>query len=94
MPPKTMVTKDFLRQVLKEDKKLLKMTNVKFINVPKYDELSVTNLMPKVAGNAEFMAYMPDKLPKGKQIGRDYFMNVFNTLYQEHMKRIVEHANS
>ena len=35
------------------------MTNVKFINVPKYDELSVTNLMPKVKDNAEFMAYMP-----------------------------------
>jgi hypothetical protein len=36
-----MVNKDFLKQILREEKKLLKMSEVKMVCMPKYDELSV-----------------------------------------------------
>ena len=39
-----MVNKDFLRQILMEEKQLLPMSAVKSVNVPAYDELSVRNL--------------------------------------------------
>jgi len=41
-----MLTKDFLRQILSEEKRLLKVSAVRKINVPRYDEISVKNLLP------------------------------------------------
>ena len=41
VPPNKMVNKDFIKQVLTENKKLLPLTEVKYVNMPRYDELSV-----------------------------------------------------
>ena len=43
-----MITKDFIRQVLAAEKELLKMSELRQVNVPKYDELSVKNLFPNL----------------------------------------------
>ena len=55
LPPEIMMTKDFLRSVLKEKKKLMKLSDVKFISVPKYDELSVKTLFPHMKNDSVFM---------------------------------------
>ena len=88
-----MINKDFLKQILNNDKKLLPLKDVKWINPPKYDEISVSNLFPKVVDNPEFMAYMPNHLPKGKFPDRAYFFNVLNTLYEEKVQQMIAHAN-
>ena len=41
-----MVNKDFLKQVFRDEKKLLPLTDVKYVNVPQYDELSVKKFWP------------------------------------------------
>ena len=41
-----MYNKEFLRQVLVEDKDLLELKNVKFRHIPVYDELSVKKFWP------------------------------------------------
>ena len=41
MMPYHMCTKDFLKQVLKGEKNMLKMNEVRFVNVPSFDEISV-----------------------------------------------------
>ena len=46
LPDDTMFNKDFLRQVLAEEKELFEIHNVRFINVPHYDEVSVKRLWP------------------------------------------------
>ena len=43
-----MINKDFLKQVFSEEKKLLEISKVKFINVPHYDELSVKRFWPRM----------------------------------------------
>jgi hypothetical protein len=43
-----MVNKDFLKQVLAEDKELLQIKDVRFVNVPMYDELAVKRLWPEM----------------------------------------------
>ena len=48
VPPEKMINKDFLKQVFSEEKKLLEISNVKFINVPHYDELSVKRFWPRM----------------------------------------------
>ena len=44
MPPEKQINKDFMRQVLTGEKKLMKKNQVDYIHVPAYDELSVKNL--------------------------------------------------
>ena len=41
-----MVNKDFLKLVLTEEKALLQLDQVKYVNVPHYDELSVKKFWP------------------------------------------------
>jgi len=41
-----MVNKDFLKQILCEEKMLLPLKDLVAVNVPIYDELSVKNLWP------------------------------------------------
>ena len=89
-----MVNKDFLKQVFVHEKKLLKLSEVKFKHVPLYDELSVVKLWPLMQEDKEFMQFMPSKLCKGRIPDRDYFFNVLNTINEEYVQRLVEHANS
>jgi hypothetical protein len=68
------------------------MRDVKWVNVPQYDELSVKRLWPEMIGYPEFKRYMPDKLPKGRQIDRQYFFNVMMTLSPEYTGNLIQHA--
>ena len=43
-----MINKDFLKQVLTEEKELLLIKDVRFINVPMYDELAVKRVWPEM----------------------------------------------
>ena len=49
MLPYKMVTKDFLKDVLMGKKKLLKMSEVRFINPPLFDEIAVKHLYDDVS---------------------------------------------
>ena len=44
MLPYKMVTREYLKDVLQGKKKLLKMSEVRFINAPLFDEIAVKNL--------------------------------------------------
>ena len=48
LPDDTMFNKDFLKLVLADEKKLMPINEVRFINVPHYDEVSVKRLWPKM----------------------------------------------
>ena len=87
-----MYNKDFLKAVLSGGKYLFKLKDVKFINVPLYDELSVVALWPPMQKDVEFMRYMPSKLPKGRIPDREYFFNVLNTLKEGYVTSLLEHA--
>ena len=87
-----MITKDFLRQLFRGEKKLLPLRDVRSTAVPKYDELGVVSLTAQMKEDAHFQAYFPDKLPKGRNPGREYFFNVLNTLHPDYVQALVEHA--
>ena len=50
-----MINKDFLKEVFEEKKSLTPLAMVKRVNVPHYDELSVTKIFPLLKEDAEFM---------------------------------------
>jgi len=60
------MNKDFLKEVFTEEKALLKLNEVKWRNVPLYDELSVVRLWPMMKEDKSFMRYLPANLPKGR----------------------------
>ncbi len=94
VPPEKMLNKDFMRQLLIEDKKLLDRRAVQSVHVPQYDELSVKKFWPLMQKDAVFMQYMPDPTPDGRLPEREYFWNVLNTLQPAYVQRLVEHANA
>jgi hypothetical protein len=47
LPPIESVNKDFLKKILVNEKKLLQLNGVRFVKVPKYEELSVKALYPQ-----------------------------------------------
>ena len=89
-----MVTKDHLKEVLSGDKKLLKMQEVRFINIPSFDEISVKAMYDKAVAQPNMDAYFPTSYPKGRQCCRGYMFNVWNTLHPDQVKSIIDHANT
>ena len=89
-----MVTKDNLKSVLSGKKDFLKMSQVRFINAPAFDEIGVKALYDKVITKPGMAKYFPDKFPKGRQCDRGYLYNVWNTLHPEDVQRVLEHANN
>ena len=94
LPPTGQVTKDFLKQVVNEEKDLLPVSEVKWVNMPQYDELSVSNLWPQVKTQKEVMKYIPSKFRKGQQCSRAYFFNVLNTVLPAYVDKLIKHANN
>ena len=94
VPPEKYINKDFLKQVLAEEKQLLSNNDVKAVNVPLYDELSVKKFYPMVLGEKEVMKYLPDPTPDMRLPDRKFFFNILNTLKPEYMKNVIEYANN
>jgi len=80
--------------VITGDKCLLEMNKVKFVNVPRYDELGVKNVMPLMKDDKDFLKYFPDQLPKGRTMDRIYFWNILNTLRHDYAQNLIKHANT
>ena len=79
VPPEYMINKDFLKEVLTEDKDLLELKEVRWINVPLFDELSVIKIWPMTKENKQIMKYFPTKMPKNRVPDREYYFNILNT---------------
>ena len=86
LPDESVMNKDFLKAVLQGQKQLLKKAEVRYIQVPHYDELSVKALYPMFAKDVEMMSYFPDKYPTGKGPPREYFFNVLNTKHPDYLE--------
>ena len=78
-----MITKDHMKKVLREEKDFLKLAEVKFCEVPAFDEIGVKNIYDKVVNRPGMAKYFPDKFPKGRQCCREYMYNVWNTMHPE-----------
>ena len=73
---------------------MLHNDDVNRVAIPKYEELSVANLLEAMKNNETFMRYFPSQMPKGRQIDRTFFFNVFNTLHPEVLAQYLDHARA
>ena len=88
-----MMNKDFLKEVLAEDKALLRLGQVSRVNVPLYDELAVGKIWPMMKSDVQFMQYFPTKMAKGRVPDREYFFNILNTFQPAYLQTLIKHAN-
>ena len=65
------------------------MSELKSVNVPKFDELSVKNIFPLIRQDAEVMKYFWYDYPKGREPDRTYTFNVLNTLRNQYVQDII-----
>ena len=86
VPPEVYINKDFLKQVFRGEKDLLALAQVKYVNVPLYDELSVKSIFETFKHDEKFMRYMPDPQPGSRLPNRTYFYNVLNTLQPDYVE--------
>ena len=82
----------FRQEVFSGQKMLMKLREVKFVHVTKYDELSVKNLYDKFLTLDDMHYYFPNKYPKGRQCDREYMFNKANTLHEEITQQLIQHA--
>ena len=54
-----------MKEVLSGTKELMPLNEVRRVNMPPYDELSVKALWPDMKNHEEFMKYFPSKFPLG-----------------------------
>ena len=94
LPPDKMVNKDFIKQVRADKKKLRAINEVNYVNMPRYDELSVKKFWPILQSDEEFMLYMPDPGDKGQLPERTYFWNVANTVQHLYVQNLITHDNN
>ena len=69
------------------------MTEVRFTNIPAYGEIGVKYMYDKAMTLPGVKKYFPDVVPKSRTIDKQYFYNVFNTLYPEDVAALIKHAN-
>ena len=77
VPPDRMACMDFVKDILKGRKKMIKLDSVKFVQVPeKYAELTINNLITVARAQLpQLFEYLPDNIVPAK-IDREYFLNV------------------
>ena len=75
-----MLKKDFLRQILADKKRLLKLSKIKQIKGEKHEELSVFDLFNKFKNDEELMSFCTDSLPKECLPDCIQFFNMLNSI--------------
>ena len=93
MPPKKKITKDFLKEVFAGRKHLIPRAQVRPIEVPKYDELSVVSLISDVMKERELAKFIPEQRTKADLPDREYFFNIVNTSDPEYLSVLIKHAH-
>ena len=68
------------------------MSDVRAINPPRFDEISVKQLYDECMKLPNMRLYFPDKFPKGRQCQREYFFNILNTLHPEETRKMIINA--
>jgi hypothetical protein len=63
-------------------------------NVPRYDELSVANLIKEVMANKDFAKFFPEQRSRSDLPEREYFFNIINTIEPDYLFSLIKHAQN
>ena len=90
MPPEDKCSLEFIGQILRGEKKILHLDDIKPVKVADKRFITVKNVCEQVKNNEVYMRYLPDK---PSSAGRQFIFNIVNTLdpdYFRYAQREVE----
>ena len=93
MPLRKKVSKDFLKEVFAGRKHLIPRAQLRPIEMPKYDELSVVNLIVDIMKEKELAKFFPKQRTKADLPDRLFFFNVMNTSDHDYHATLLKHAH-
>lgn len=92
LPPKNEITWRFIQQILRKEKRLVRVREVKIgVELPRIRQFSVTRLWPQLQNDGRILDYFPDYKP-GKFPRRDFFFKIIATVFPEEFERLVTSA--
>ena len=68
------------------------MSQVRPVEIPKYDELSMVNLITDVMKQPDFAKFFPEQKTKADLPDRVYFFNILNTTDPGYVNALLQHA--
>jgi hypothetical protein len=84
----------FVRAILQNKKRALKSIEIKKINVPRYEEISVKNLYNDAMSDPDLAQYRPDpKMSSGKLPEREFFFGIMATIRADYLNKIIHDAD-
>ena len=87
--PEHACSKEWIRMIFNGEKKLLKLSDLKPVEVGNYPELSVKKLYAEFADRPTVKPYMPPKVIKGRQIDKRYFFNIVHTMHSDELSSMM-----
>ena len=93
MPPKTELTKEWIRLVLAGEKRFLKKSQVIEVDPGSWPECGVKHIYEEVSKRSEMKPFMPPKIHKGRTLLKQYFYNVYHSIFPQEVESILRHAN-
>ena len=94
MPARKKVTKDLIKLVFAGKKELIPQSQIRPISVPRYDELSVHNLIKEVMKTKALNKFFPEQQTPADLPDREYFFSVINTIEPEYLNALIRHAQN
>lgn len=85
--------KDFIKKVFTGEKHLFRLCEVNWITVPIYEELSVTKVLDMIKDDDHIKSFFPDDFFTKKRPEREYFYNIINTVYEDFLPPLINHAS-
>jgi hypothetical protein len=92
MPPVRKVNKDFLKQVFAGKKQLIPRIQLRPIEVPHYDELSVDALIKDVMTIPDLGKFFLEQKTPANRPDREFFFNIINTVDPDYLSALIRHA--
>ena len=85
----------FLRAILSDEKKAIKNSELKTVDVPNYAELSVKNMYEDAMRDPLVSQYLPDKnMNSGKLPERLFFFGVLATIKNQYLTQVIHDSQS
>ena len=93
LPPYDECPKFFMGQILTNKKKVLKKKDVPRSSAPKWPELALSDLWPRIQNDSAVMAYFPRfHGPQVKAPNRQFFWGILFTLRGDFCESLIDEA--
>ena len=85
----------FIKDILRNKKQVFRQNEVKHIEVPHYEELSVKNLYKDALKDNALRSYLPEEEEdSNRQPERDFFFGIVGTVKPDYLTKIIADANN